>query len=114
MTALNQLELTVTGNFLKFTSDPKLASGSRAFDKCVFTFNSAWDDFQKTAVFSVGSDEGITAVIENGQCFVPSKCLEKAGLLRIGVIGKNGNTVISTNIISHRISSGANDGGNII
>ena len=103
---MNQLELTVTGNKLELTEDAYSTGGSVNYDKCAFTFDSEWGDFEKTAVFGIGRDTFRVPLDDNGCCFIPSPCIEKEGIITIGVFGTNDDTVIATNAVAHHIDEG--------
>ncbi len=109
---MNIIALDAAGNRLKITSTVMITSGSENVDACYFTFNNEWADFLKVAVFLTADGGEVTQIIQNNKCDIPSECLCKNGLLRIGVVGKNnGNKIMSTNFVSHRIISGANENG---
>lgn len=103
---MNQLELTVEGNRLSLDEEVYSTGGSVNYDKCEFTFDSEWDDFEKTAVFGIGRDTYRVPIEDDGTCFIPSPCMEKEGIVTIGVFGTNDDTVIATNAISHHIEEG--------
>ena len=48
---MNVLEFTAAGNHLEITEDAVTTGGSVNYDKCSFTFDEEWEDFEKTAVF---------------------------------------------------------------
>lgn len=111
---MNQLEFIVTGNKLAVQKLPVTTSGSAYFDRCKFSFDSQWDSLQKTAVFICGTSEEYTASLLGGVCLIPKECLQKSGILKIGVVGVGDDgTVISTNIAVHKIIVGANESVNI-
>lgn len=109
---MNLLNFTVNGNRLVFTENAYPTSGGYSYDKCSFTFDSEWTGFSKKAVFSSGNSEELSELIESNICTVPEEMLRKAGLLKIGVVGINGaGTIISTNVVTVRIDTGANETG---
>lgn len=104
---MNQLEFTVAGNHLEITEDAVSTGGSVNFDKCVFTFDEDWTGFERTAVFGIGRDTYRVALDEDDSCFIPSPCMEKEGIITIGVFGTDDNdTVIATNAVAHHIEEG--------
>ena len=104
--------LDVSGNKLTITRTAVITSGSENVDMCMFTFDNEWQGFTKIAVFSTADGDEYTELIVNNSCNIPSECLKKNGLLRIGVAGKdNGTKIMSTNLVSHRVVSGANENG---
>lgn len=102
---MNTLEFTVSGNHLELSADAISTEGCVNYDRCGFTFDSEWDGFERTAVFETGGDS-FRVVLEDDACFIPSPCVEKEGLIRIGVYGTNNDTVIATNSVAHRIDEG--------
>ncbi len=111
MTYLNQLNFNVNGNLLTLNNKPMVTSGSVNFDTCTFNFNKVWRGFFKTAVFTMEDDDTCCVSLENtSTCKIPSECLMKRGILKIGVVGeKEDGTVISTNLVAHRVVQGANE-----
>lgn len=108
---MNQLEFTVNGNHLSLSTEDVSTGGSVNYDQCVFTFDDEWTDFERTAVFETGRDSYRVALDENDSCFIPSPCVEKEGIIRIGVFGTNDDTVITTNSVAHHIEEGLDELG---
>lgn len=103
---MNILELTATANRLAVDEDVYSTGGSVNFDKCEFSFSSDWDGFEKTAVFGIGRDTYKVALDSNNSCLIPPPCMEKEGLITIGVYGQNDNVVIATNSVAHHVNEG--------
>lgn len=103
---MNQLEFTVTGNRLELSEDVYSTGGSVNFDSCSFDFDEEWDGFERSAVFGIGRDTFRVPLDENNSCFIPSPCMEKEGLITIGVFGTKDDTVIATNAVTHHIDEG--------
>lgn len=110
---MNELKLSVYENTLTPLNSPLTTSGSTHYDKCTFTFEGeSWNTLTRIAVFSIGSDDNYSIVLKNdNSCYIPSPCLEKIGIIRIGVCGVNDSgTVITTNIVVHRVTQGIESG----
>ena len=103
---MNQLELTVTGNRLALNNEVYSTGGSVNYDRCRFVFSSEWNGFQKTAVFGIGRDTYKVALREDNTCFIPSPCMEKEGIITVGIFGTKDDTVIATNSVAHHIDEG--------
>lgn len=103
---MNQLEFTVTGNVLSLDESVFSTGGSVNYDKCCFSFNAEWNGYERTAVFGIGRDTYRVSLDENDSCFIPSPCMEKEGIITIGVFGTNEDSVIATNAVSHHIEEG--------
>ena len=109
---MNAILLNVTGNQLTLTKPGLITGGSEYVDMCMFNFDSEWNDYLKLAVFSTADGDEYTEVIISDRCEIPCECLKKSGVLRIGVVGKNnGRRIMSTNLVSHKITRGANENG---
>lgn len=104
---MNNIKFSVTGNQLKITQDTITTEGSVNYDGCDFTFDESWKGFTKTAVFSTNNDKCYRVSLSNDSCKIPSVCLEKEGILRIGVFGvSNDDVIITTNSVAHHIGEG--------
>ena len=54
---VNTIGFTVSGNKISYSGGAMPASGSCGYDKCFFTFDSEWNLYSKTVVFSKGNGE---------------------------------------------------------
>lgn len=103
---MNVLEYNIVGNRLTLSRDAVSTGGSVNYDRCSFSFDEEWEGFDRTAVFEIGRDSFRVPLDENDSCFIPSPCVERECIIRIGVYGTNGDTVIATNTIAHHIEEG--------
>lgn len=109
---MNYIKLSAENNKLKITEDCFTTGGSINYDACSFTFDDKWDGFVKTAVFSINNEDNYRVPIEDNTCVIPSVCIEKEGILRIGVFGVNDdNVLITTNTVAHRVEEGVENAG---
>lgn len=68
-------------------TETELITAGRKGLKCAFSFNSAWDGLQKTAVFQGVVTRDI-ALLSGNETVVPAECIAKAQFpLKIGVYG---------------------------
>lgn len=104
---MNYIKMSVEGNKLKITEDCRTTGGSRNYDSCKFTFDKVWDGFTRTAVFSINGAENYRVTLDKDACIIPSPCIEKEGILQIGVFGINDDDVIiTTNSVAHHVEDG--------
>lgn len=104
---MNYIKMSVEGNRLRITEDSITTGGSINYDRCEFTFDKSWDGFTKTAVFSNDGAENYRVAIENNACIVPSPCIERSGILQIGVFGiSDDDVIITTNSVAHHVIDG--------
>ncbi len=109
---MNNMRLKVTGNRIEFLSDTFTTQGSVNYDGCVFEFNSEWSGFEKTAVFGFGNSDYIRVALENNACKIPSVCLQKEGIIQIGVYGINDDEIIiTTDSVAHRVNESVGEVG---
>ncbi len=108
---MNRLEFTVTGNSLSLDEDVYSTGGSVNYDRCSFDFSEEWEGLERIAVFGIGRDSYRVPLDENDACFIPAPCMEKEGLITIGVYGTDDDTVIATNAVSHHIDEGVDSLG---
>lgn len=109
---MNYIKLSAENNKLKITEDCFTTGGSINYDACSFTFDDKWDGFVKTAVFSINNENNYRVPIEDDTCVIPSVCIEREGILRIGVFGVNdSNVLITTNTVAHRVEEGVENAG---
>ncbi len=109
---MNQIRLSVNKNKLSVTADCFTTGGSVNYDECEFTFDSEWNGFTKTAVFSSNGNDSYRVNLVNNCCKIPSVCMENPGIIRIGVYGiKDEDIIITTNSVAHRIEDGVSEAG---
>lgn len=109
---MNYIRMSVEGNHLKISEDCISTGGSINYDRCIFTFDSAWDGFTKTAVFSINGENNYRVPLENNACVIPSVCIEREGILQIGVFGvSDDDVIITTNSVAHHVIEGIDSAG---
>lgn len=84
------LSYAVTGQRIELTEPVMLVAGTVNVYTVSFSFDSAWDGFQRTAVFySRDNTTSITReqLLEDDACTVPWEVLISNGYLRVGVYG---------------------------
>lgn len=74
---------------LVITEKERLISGSINIHTCEFTFDSSWDGYMVTAVFST-ANKLVNRAIVDGKCDIPPEVLRPNSRLRIGVFGNDG------------------------
>ena len=110
---MNNIYLKVAANRIEIEKDTFTTGGSVDFDGCVFSFDSTWDSFIKTAVFGFGNADFVRVSLDDDSCKIPAVCLQKEGILKIGAYGVNEDgVVITTNAVAHRIEEGIGEENN--
>ena len=109
---MNSIEFSVKGNHLEIVKDAVSRQGSINYDSCQFSFDGEWTGFTKYAVFSAGGSDFFRIGLTDDGCVIPAGCMEKEGIVSIGVFGiNNNNTVITTNTVAHYVNEGISDAG---
>lgn len=105
---MNTLNFTVTANHLELTNTQITTEGSVNYDECVFRFDSEWNGYDKTAVFSKNKEEFCRVALVGNKCHIPSVCLDCDGYIKIGVYGisPDNKIIISTNTVAHYVNEG--------
>lgn len=80
------LSYAVTGQRIELTEPVMLVAGTVNIYTARFSFDSAWDGYQRTAVFSCGIVER-EQLLTDDACRVPWEILSANGYLRVGVYG---------------------------
>ncbi len=92
---------------LSLLNTPKIASGGINEDLLTIDFSSEWDDFCKTAVFYRSEEDVYHVIIENDSCIIPREVTSEAGIFYFGIIGINGDTVRTSDVIGYTVKKGA-------
>lgn len=85
----------------------ELNSGSLNYYSCHFSFDSAWDNLEKFAVFKISEDVFGPILIVNSECMIPPEVMEEKGEFEIGVYGSGENKRISANWCKLNVKDGA-------
>lgn len=90
------MKIEIGQQYALLTKDDTLIEKSKKLYLVEFTFDGSWNGFTKTATFRAGTVTETSALTDD-RCIIPSKCLEKAGVvLRIGVSGVKGEETRDT------------------
>lgn len=89
------MQVTVKGQTINITDD-LLVENSQGVYECSFVFDSAWDNYSKTAVFQLGYETPIDVVLTDDVCIIPWEVLQHDGNLKIGVVGTYEDEVYPT------------------
>lgn len=88
--------ISVRGQSAALVKDDALIQNSDRSYIVEFDFDSSWDGFEKSAVFSAGSVL-VTVPLEDDLCTIPEQCLQQGGImLRVRVEGIQNENQIST------------------
>ena len=83
------MKFHATEHDLIIKESERLISGSINIYTCEFTFDSSWDGYMVTAVFST-ANKLVNAAVVDGKCDIPVEVLRPNSRLRVGVFGNDG------------------------
>lgn len=86
---------------------PDIFSGDVNIDRLVVDFNSVWDGFTKTAIFYVSENEVYKMLLKDNTCVIPQEVLKNKGKFYFGIMGVNGDKVLTSEVITYRVGKGA-------
>lgn len=91
-----------------------IASGDSNYDVCAFSFDEAWKDFIKTAVFYQDKKKIYYSILDvENKCTIPAPALVDAKPLYIGVFGILGNKILTSSVDTIALVEGAVSGQEI-
>ncbi|MCM1237226.1 MAG: hypothetical protein NC489_44730 [Ruminococcus flavefaciens] len=109
-----KLQFKLDRQLLTLTNQDIIASGDSNFDSCIFTFDTSWDGFVKTAVFYQDKSNVQYMVLENDDtCMIPTAAMARAGRMYIGVFGIKDTAVLTSSMTFIDIVEGAISGDTV-
>lgn len=106
---MSVIKIKVVDQTLTITSAPMISAGDINTDYIIFSFDSSWNNYGKTAVFyrdDFPEDIYESAIDTQGKAVVPREIMRTDGKVWIGVIGVNRNDVITSEVIWYEIVDG--------
>ena len=101
------IEAQVTGESITLITTPTLATNTVETAQVVFSFDSEWDGYTKTAMFWGADDEEHPAEIVNDAAIIPMEAMSEAGKMKLGVYGVSGGKRLVSAKVSYKIAEGA-------
>lgn len=95
------MKFAVTGQRIELTEPVMLVAGTTNIYTAAFVFDSAWDGYIKTAVFS-GYGVEREQLLTDGSCMVPWEVLLPGAYLKVGIYGTKDGSRLPTIWTSHR------------
>lgn len=92
---------------LRITNIPKIASGGENEIRVDVSFDSMWDSYGKTAIFYRTEAQVYHVVMKNDSCVLPREVLVEPGHLHFGIIGVDGTSVRTSEVVVLNVAQGA-------
>lgn len=109
-----QINVLLEKQLLTIQDREVISSGDANYDMCLFTFDSTWEGFTKTAVFYQDKASVQYAVLgSDGACTVPAAAMAREGKMYIGVFGIKDSAVLTSTLDTIEIERGAISGDNV-
>lgn len=100
------LNLQIQERVLSADSLKAIFSGTQNVDSIKVTFDSEWNGYKKTAVFS-RKDCFFVDLDSSNTALIPAAVLEESGTVLIGIMGEKGNQRITSSLVKYRVGEGA-------
>lgn len=92
---------------LMLTYTPDIFSGDVNVDRLVVEFDDTWNGFTKTGVFYVSESMVYKMLLVDNTCIIPQEVLKTNGKFYFGIMGVNGDRVLTTEVIAYKVGKGA-------
>ena len=103
---MSVLNLQIKERILSAENLKQVFSGSQNVDSIHVSFDSEWNGYRKTAVFS-RKDCFFIDLDDSGNAMIPASVLEESGTVLIGIFGEKGNQRITSSLVKYRVGEGA-------
>lgn len=97
---------------LMVESVPKLASGGENENRVEVSFDEAWEGLGKTAVFYRSEKQVYHVVMQDDACIIPREVMTEPGTLYFGIIGTDGSSVRTSEVVTLKVERGSITGLN--
>ena len=89
------------------TSTPSIFSGDINTDTLSAAFSDEWTGYTKTAVFYVSEDDVYKMLLQDDACIIPAEVLKTEGKFYLGIMGVNGDKVLTSEVLTYSLGKGA-------
>lgn len=86
---MSTLKLRTDEHMLTVVEKPAISAGGNNIDRIEVEFDSSWDSFSKTAIFTDETNKSSYSVFAGTIAIVPASILKNAGEITIGIFGIN-------------------------
>lgn len=101
------LHLICQGQFATLSVTPSMFSGSVGVHTLSVEFDEAWNGYEKIGVFYVDINDPYFAIMEENKCIIPHEVMVKRSKLNIGIMGRLGEKVFTSQIVRVDVGQGA-------
>lgn len=105
---MSEIKIRCVDQVLIVQNEPDIFSGDKNVDRVSFSFCSAWDGFEKMAVFYNDPKDPYHVLLdENNSALIPHEVMKDKATLYIGAIGVKEGAVRTSAVIRYKILKGA-------
>lgn len=101
------LHMICQGQFATLSVTPSMFSGSVGVHTLSAEFDETWNDYEKIGVFYVDINDPYFAFMEENTCVIPHEVMAKRSKLNIGIMGRLGDKVFTSQIVRVDVGQGA-------
>ena len=104
---MSDIKVKAINQNLILTDMPDIFSGDVNTDRFIVDFDNKWNGFTKTAVFYVSENNVYKVLLNDNSCIIPKEVLKDSGKFYFGVIGVDGDKVLTSEVLTYKIGKGA-------
>ena len=101
------LHLICQGQFATLSVTPTMYSGSVGVHTLSAEFDEVWNDYEKVGVFYIDINDPYFAIMEENKCVIPHEVMDKRAKLNIGIMGRLGEKIFTSQIVRVDVGQGA-------
>lgn len=101
------LHLICQGQFATLSVTPSMFSGSVGVHTLSAEFDETWIGYEKIGVFYIDIDKPFFAMMQENKCVIPHEVMAKRSKLNIGIMGRLGEKVFTSQIVRVEVGQGA-------
>lgn len=103
---MSTLKLRTDEHMLTVVEKPAISAGGNNIDRIEVEFDSSWDSFSKTAIFTDETNKSSYSFFAGNTAIVPAAILKNAGEITIGIFGINALSQMTSGLVRYNVKAG--------
>ncbi len=103
---MSTLKLRTDEHMLTVVEKPAISAGGNNIDRIEVEFDSSWDSFSKTAIFTDETNKSSYSVFAGNTAIVPTAILKNEGEITIGIFGINALSQMTSGLVRYNVKAG--------